>query len=189
VNNTKEFDAAFVKGHLIYLRAVRLSDVNENYYRWLNDPEVTTYLEIRHVPHSLENIKKYVEAMSDNPDEILLAICLKENGSHVGNIKLGPINWIHRFAEVSLVIGEKSIWSKGIGTEALRLLSRFAFDVLNLHKLRAGCYEGNIGSARAFLKADFVHEGTLKNQWYINGRYQDEIVFGLCQNVSNSSSG
>jgi ribosomal-protein-alanine N-acetyltransferase len=183
MNIVTEFDTAFIKGRQIYLRPVRLSDVNENYYQWLNDPEVTAYLEIRHVPHSLESIKRYVEAMGDNPNEILLAICLKENGRHVGNIKLGPINWIHRFAEVSLVVGEKSIWGKGIGTEALRLLSCFAFDVLNLHKLRSGCYEGNIGSAKAFLKADFVQEGILRNQWHINGRYQNEIVFGLCRNI------
>jgi RimJ/RimL family protein N-acetyltransferase len=86
---------------------------------------------------------------------------------------------------VSLVIGEKSIWGKGIGTEALRLMSRYAFDVLNLHKLRSGCYQENRGSAKAFLKAGFAEEGILKKHWYVNGRYQDEIVFGLCREDFN----
>jgi ribosomal-protein-alanine N-acetyltransferase len=176
-----EFQTAFIKGKQIYLREVRLSDIDENYYRWLNDPDVTHYLEVRHLPRSRENISKYVTAMDGNPDEILLAICLKDNGRHVGNIKLGPINWIHRFAEVSLVIGDKSIWRRGIATEAIFLISRYAFSVLNLHKLRAGCYEKNVGSAKAFLKVGFLQEGILKNHWYVNGSYQDEIVFGLCR--------
>ncbi|TSA38401.1 MAG: N-acetyltransferase [Porphyromonadaceae bacterium] len=168
-------------GERIYLREVRLSDVNENYYRWLNDPDVTRYLETRYIPRSLENIRQYVESMDVNPDEIFLAICLKENGMHVGNIKLGPINRIHRFADISLLIGEKSVWRQGIGTEAIRLLANFAFDVLNLNKLRSGCYEDNKGSMKAFLKAGFVQEGILRKQWQVNGIFQGEIVFGLCR--------
>ncbi len=174
-------DAAFIVGERIYLREVRLSDVNENYRRWVNDPEVTRFLEIRYVPHSLDNIRKYVEMMDGNPDEIFLAICLKDDGKHVGNIKLGPINRIHRFADVSLLIGEKSIWGRGVATEAIRLLARFAFDVLNLHKLKAGCYAENKGSAKAFLKAGFTPEGILRKQWQVNGEYQDELLFGLCR--------
>ena len=181
MNIDTEYHTAFIRGKQIYLREVRLSDVNENYYRWLNDPEVTRYLEVRFLPRSLENITKYVESMDGNADDVLLAICLKEGSRHMGNVRLGPVNWIHRFAEVSLLIGEKSMWRKGIGTEALCLMSRYAFDVLNLHKLRAGCYQENTGSAKAFLKAGFVQEGILKKHWYLNGRYQDEIVFGLCR--------
>ena len=175
------YDTAFIKGVQIYLREVQISDVNVNYYGWINDPEVTRYLEVRNIPQSPENIKKYVQAMDGNADEIFLAICLREDGHHVGNIKLGPINWLHRFAEVSLVIGEKQFWGKGIGTEAVRLVSHFAFDVLNLHKLKSGCYEENIGSTKAFLKAGFVQEGILKSQWYLNGRHRNEIVLGLCR--------
>lgn len=175
------YEAAFIAGEHIYLREVCVSDVNENYYRWLNDTEVTRYLETRYIPRSLENIRKYVESMDGNPDEIFLAICLNEDGMHVGNIKLGPINWIHRFADVSLLIGEKSAWGKGIGTEAICLLTRFAFEMLNLHKLRSGCYADNKGSAKAFLKAGFVEEGILRKQWQVAGTYQNEVIFGLCR--------
>lgn len=169
----------FIEGEKIYLREVRISDVNENYYDWLNDPEVNKYLETRYIPRSLQNIKEFVEKMDGNPDEIFLAICLKEDGRHIGNIKLGTINWIHRFADVSLLIGEKTYWGKGIGTEAIDILAGFAFNVLNLNKLRSGCYADNVGSARAFIKAGFIKEGTLKKQWMVNGIYQDELIFGL----------
>ena len=171
----------FIEGERIYLREVRLSDVNEDYYHWMNDPQVNGYLETRYIPQSVENIKGYVEKMDGNPDEIFLAICLKEDGQHIGNIKLGPINWIHRFADISLLIGEKSYWGQGIATEAIRILTDFAFNVLNLNKLKAGCYETNIGSAKAFTRGGFSQEGNLRNQWIVNGEYQDELVFGLCR--------
>ncbi len=179
VKDKKSTFRPFIEGKQIYLREVRISDVNENYCSWLNDPEVNRYLETRYIPRSLQNIKEFVEKMDENPDEIFLAICLKENDMHIGNIKLGPINWIHRFADISLLIGEKQCWGRGLATEAIKILSGFAFDVLNLNKLRSGCYAGNAGSAKAFLKAGFILEGTLKKQWMVNGTYQDELIFGL----------
>ncbi|MDQ7837900.1 MAG: GNAT family protein [Thermodesulfobacteriota bacterium] len=179
-DNKKALVSHFIDGKRIYLREVRLSDVGESYHRWLNDPDVNRYLETRYIPQSLEGIKRYVERMDGNTSEIFLAICLKENDKHIGNIKLGPINWIHRFADVSLLIGEKAYWGKGIATEAITILTAFAFDILNLHKLRAGCYAENIGSATAFMKAGFREEGILKKQRCVKGQFQDEMLFGLC---------
>ncbi len=169
----------FMEGKKIYLREVRLSDVNEHYYRWLNDPEVNRYLETRYSPQSIENIKKYVEKMDGKDDEIFLAICLKENDRHIGNIKLGPVNRIHGFADISLLIGERDYWGKGLATEAIALIVRYAFGTLNLHKLRAGCYSENYGSAKAFIKNGFEKEGLLKEQWAVNNARTDEILLGL----------
>ena len=105
---------------------------------------------------------------------------MKKKGQHIGNIKLGPINWIHRFGDISLLIGEKDCWVKGYASEAIALITSFAFNVLNLHKLRAGCYSNNLGSARAFEKVGYIREGLLKKQWLQNGEFQDEILLGLC---------
>ena len=169
----------FLTGERLYFREVRLSDVNENYYHWLNDPEVTQYLEVRYVPHSLDNIRDYVTAMDGKNDEIFLAICLKENDRHIGNIKLGPINTIHRCGDVSLLIGEKDCWGQGYATEAIRLLCRFAFGVRNLRKLNAGVYAANQGSKRAFEKAGFREEGRLRGQALVGGQPMDHILLGL----------
>ena len=169
----------FLTGEHLYLREVRLSDVNENYYRWLNDPEVTQYLEVRYVPHSLENIRAFVTAMDGKSDEIFMAICLRENDRHIGNIKLGPINAMHGCGDVSLLIGEKDCWGHGYATEAIRLCCRFAFAVRNLRKLNAGVYAANVGSKRAFEKAGFREEGRLRGQSMVAGRPMDHVLLGL----------
>ncbi len=169
----------FLEGERIYLREVRPSDVNEHYYRWMNDPEVTRFLESRFAPNSVEKLREYVVGKLGDRDNIFLAIILKEKDRHIGNIKLGPIQWIHRQADIGLLIGEKECWGKGYASEAIRLISDYAFYVLNLHKVTAGCYGSNEGSARAFQKAGFAVEGIRKEQFYSNGSYVDEILLRL----------
>ena len=169
----------FLEDGDLYLREVRLEDVNEKYYTWMNDPEVTQFLEIRFFPQSMENIETYVRKTSEKEDEIFFAICLKNDTKHIGNIKLGPINWIHRRAEVSLVIGDKSCWGKGYATKAISLISKYAFNKLNLHKLTAGYYKENIGSIKAFLKVGFKEEGVLKDEYFSNGIYIESVRLGL----------
>ncbi len=176
----------FIEGSRIYLREVRLSDVNDNYYQWMNDPEVTKYMEVRFLPQSMEEIKNYVEMRAANRDDPFFAICIKDElwfdkstpTNHIGNAKLGPINWIHRSADVSLFIGVKYLWHKGYGTEAIRLISEYAFNTLNLCKLKAGVYSENLGSYSEFKAAGFEIEGRLRKQVVCNGKRQDVILLG-----------
>ena len=76
----------FLEGDRLYLREVRLSDVNENYYGWMNDSQVTQYLESRFYPHSLESLNRYVADKLHDRDNVFLAIVLREKDRHIGNI-------------------------------------------------------------------------------------------------------
>lgn len=169
----------FIKGKRIYLREVRQSDVNELYYQWLNDPEVNRYLETRFVSRSLENIAEYVKKMDAKEDEPFFAICLNDTQEHIGNIKIGPINWQHKNADVSLFIGEKRLWGQGYASEAIALVTEFAFRRLNLNKLKAGCYTVNVASARAFEKCGYQREGLLRGHVIVDGRDMDVILLGI----------
>lgn len=173
----------FLLGERIYLREVRPSDVNDTYYRWMNDPEITQYLESRFYPNSTEALQEYVKDFQGNKDNIFFAIVLKENHMHIGNIKIGPINWFHRLADIGVMLGEKDSWGKGYASEAISLLSEHAFRTLNLHKLTAGCYKPNEGSLRAFEKAGFETEGVRKEHCFFNGKYVDAVLLGRVNSV------
>lgn len=169
----------YLEGERIYLREVRPSDVNENYYRWMNDPEIIRYLESRFYPSALESLHEYVVGKVGDRENVFFAIVLKDSDQHIGNIKLGPVNWIHRVADIGLMIGEKKAWGKGYATEAISLVTRYGFERLNLRKLTASCYDDNQGSARAFQKVGFFLEGARKQQCFSEGKYVDVILLGI----------
>lgn len=172
-------DKNFLENEHIYLRNVRLDDVNDSYYQWLNDPQVNQFLETRFVVQSKEKIAEFVASKDGNTNEVLLAICDKKHDLHIGNIKLGPINWHHRRADISLLIGNKGYWGKGIATQAIQLISQFAFQTLNLNKLMAGAYKNNIGSIKAFQKCGFNKEGEIEDYVLINNQGIAAVQLGL----------
>ncbi len=178
MKNGKKVCIPFVKGERIYLRELRISDVNRKYHQWMNDEEVTRFLESRFSPNSTEKLRTYVTDITKNKNYVFFAIVEKNSDRHIGNIKLGPINWIHRFGDIGIMLGDKSSHGKGYGTEAVELVTRFAFETLNLRKVTASCYSNNIGSIRIFQKSGFFEEGRRKEQYFSEGSYVDLVQFG-----------
>jgi len=166
-------------GKRLCLRDVRLSDAGGAYLQWMNDKEVLKYTESRFQPYSKERLCSYIETINKDSDFVFRAITLEESGRHIGNIKLGPIDWNHRFGDIGIIIGAKDCWGKGYAAESIRLLAEFAFTSLKLHKLTAGCYAVNSASVRAFEKAGFTKEGIRPSQYLSEGQYVDLVFMGL----------
>jgi len=161
------------------LRALEPSDLNATYLGWLNDPEVNRYLETRFLPQTMEALHNYWQAHRDDPASPWFAICLAADARHIGNIKLGPIHWQHRRADLSLFIGDRRCWGQGFASEAIARVRDWAFAELDLHKLSAGIYAGNLGSRRAFEKCGFELEGTLRHEVVCSGERLDIWRLGL----------
>lgn len=163
-------------GDRIYLKLLSVDDVTEDYLRWMQDPDILQYLESRWRPFTLEDLKSYVRAVNDGLNNFMFGIYLKADDRYIGNIKIGCVNQMHRYADVGLIIGDKSAWGKGFGMDAISLVTDYAFRELNLHKLIAGIYKDNIGSYKAFLNAGYRDIGILKEHRYCGGSYQDEYL-------------
>lgn len=161
----------------VSLRLVELADCSERYVAWLADPRVNEFLETRYAAQSLEDIKAFVSSMIDSPHSYLFAI-VDPGGRHVGNIKIGPVVTRHLYADVSYFVGERDAWGKGYGTSAVRIVTRFGFGRLGLHRCQAGLYESNIGSHRVLEKAGYVLDGRLAKQLRIVDRWEDHVWFG-----------
>ncbi|MCL6572209.1 MAG: GNAT family N-acetyltransferase, partial [Bacillus sp. (in: Bacteria)] len=72
-------------------------------------------------------------------------------------------------------------WGKGFGTECVALMSDFAFESLNLHKLHASVVDANIGSARILEKNGYLVEGNLRDHFCIDEKYYNALLFGKIQ--------
>jgi ribosomal-protein-alanine N-acetyltransferase len=160
---------------LIYLQEISPLDASDVYVKWLNDPEVNQYLEIRFDQQNLESISTFIANMIANENEHLFTVRLKKNDKHIGNIKIGAINNHHNVGGVSLFIGDKKYWGKGISSQAIQLISRYSFEKLGLRKLSAGAYEPNIGCIKSFLNSGYIYDGILAGHYTFNNQPCDLV--------------
>jgi [ribosomal protein S5]-alanine N-acetyltransferase len=168
------------KSNKIILRKLNLkSDISKKYKNWMNDFEVHKYTEQKYAKHSLANIRKFVQEKNNSKNEFLYGIFLKKNDSsiHIGNIKIGPINFIHKNAELSYFIGEKQLWGKGYTSLAIIEAVKIA-KKMGIKKLKAGCYEKNIGSKKVLEKNKFKLEGKLKSEYIFMKKRTSQYLFG-----------
>lgn len=168
-----------LESDIFYLRKISIDDCNENYLKWMNDPEINKYLESRFMTHTIDSLKDFVTSMNSSENNVLFAIIDKESDTHIGNIKLGNIHPVHKYADIGLIIGDKNYWGRGIATNAIKLVSEFAFEELNLRKVFAGVYENNIGSIRAFEKCGFKKAYVKKDNYFFEGKFINAFVFEL----------
>lgn len=163
----------------LLLRTLSTGDATSDYLNWLLDPQVNAFLEIRfNLPSTLAELSSFIEKIAVSSDSLLLGIYKKADLKHIGNIKLGPINPYHRCADLGFLIGDRSEWGKGYASSAIKIITDYAFNHLDLAKVTAGCYAQNEGSRRALLKAGFQQEGCQTLQWEANGIRQDGLLFG-----------
>ena len=162
------------------LKKLKISDVNFEYLSWMNDYEVTKFTEQKFKKHSLLDVKNFVKEKQISKEEFLYGIFIKEKSHsiHVGNIKLGPINKIHRTAEISYIIGNKKFWGKGLGTLSVKKIITLAKKKFKLKKLIAGCYQNNYGSINVLKKNLFKKEAELKSQIIFESKRISKLVFG-----------
>src|SRR5688572_28708640 len=110
-----------LEGPQVGLRELRESDASDAYASWLNDPVVNQYLETRSV--ALPELRNYIRAKAESPTALLFGIFWKENGKHIGNVKLEPIDRDKGEATMGILIGDKDYWGKGVATETTNLVS------------------------------------------------------------------
>jgi RimJ/RimL family protein N-acetyltransferase len=162
----------------LYIEEITLDDVTETYVSWLNDNAVNRYLETRFSEQNLQAVTQFVASMIASDTELLMAI-KKKDGSHIGNIKLGSINLVHKTGEVSYFIGDKSSWGKGFATEVVAALTGYAFNSLQLRYLKAGVYSENTVSAKVLEKVGYRKQGVLKQALILDGKENDHCLYTL----------
>ncbi|MBV9462886.1 MAG: GNAT family N-acetyltransferase [Verrucomicrobiae bacterium] len=171
-----------VVGRRVYLRPLTRADATPRYAAWLNDPEVNRFTESKYTRHTVATVRDYIESANRSASNFFFAIVERGTDRHVGNIKIDSTvnpHWDHLVGEVGLIIGEKDCWGRGYGSEAIELITRFAFDRLDLHKLTATCLAINPGSAHAFLKAGYTQEAVRPSNGVFEGKYVDLLLFGV----------
>ncbi|MDT7828218.1 GNAT family protein [Pricia sp. S334] len=156
----------------VQLRALKHSDVStmarlaNNKKIWNNVRDAFGH------PYTEKNAREFIEKQSQSDTEKVFAV--DYNGELCGLVGLILQKDVYRkSAEIGYWIGEP-FWGQGIATQAVGLLTRYAFDKLVLVRLYAGIFEYNVGSMRVLEKNEFVKEGISKKAVFKNGKFWDE---------------
>ena len=171
---------AIIYGDGIRLRAVERSDI-PSFLKWFNDPEVTFGLAAI-FPMSEAYEEKWFDKMIERPHEtqpLGIEILTNDEWKLIGNCGFFVFDKIAHSAEIGIVIGEKEYWGKGHGNKALKLILKHGFETLNLNRIALQVYALNERAIKAYNKAGFVLEGTMRDAVYRRGQYYDIHVMSV----------
>jgi RimJ/RimL family protein N-acetyltransferase len=166
-----------MQGKLVRLRAYEKSDADA-LFRWFSDEDVTRWLGPPNFP-SRAHQERFIELASASSDDAKYFAIETLDGKLVGDCGLRFIDWKSRKAEFFITIGEKEFWGKGLGSDALRIVSRLAFDKMNLNRLWLSVLVDNPRAVRCYEKCGFVREGLLRQESYVDGKYRDVLMMAL----------
>jgi RimJ/RimL family protein N-acetyltransferase len=169
----------FITGTQVYLRPLGREDLNGRYRAWLNDPEVMGYMETGIFPSTAEDLERFFREVTGTRNQVIMAVADKKTHQHIGNVKLGPIDWVHRRTTFGILIGEKKFWGKGVGAEATRLIVEYAFGRLNLNRVDLGVYAEHESAVRCYERVGFKIEGRMRQDFFHQGKYKDRLWMGL----------
>jgi RimJ/RimL family protein N-acetyltransferase len=133
-------------------------------------------------PLNVHLVKKQYEELQKEADKDRLfwwAVRLKADDRLIGWLKINNVEWQHGSAEMSLAIGAPADRNQGFGADVMRLALDYAFNEMNLHRLRAVVPGYNAGALRFFIRFGFVEEVRRREALLLHGQRHDELWLGL----------
>jgi len=169
-----------IVGERIVLREYRREDL-PHMRTWVNDERITHYLS--HIflpPQTVPMTEGFLErVLSGQHGNYHFVIADKETLGYIGQIDLFSVNAVNQTAELGIVIGSADQQNRGIGSEAIGLLLRFAFQSANLHRIDLWVDADNARGIRCYEKCGFVREGVRRQCYFKGGKFGDLVLMGM----------
>ena len=162
-------------GKKCFLSPITTADA-ETMCAWINDQKTAMLVgDEGHSTITAENIKKELQQMQERRAH-MYAIHDLESEKLIGRTLLMGVDAVNRTAMLGIIMGEKSYWGKGYGTEAVRLMLDFGFNGLNLHNINLGTYSFNVRAIRCYEKIGFKLIGR-RREARIIGNQKFDIIY------------
>lgn len=172
---------ALLQGEKVYLDAVRRDDLPQ-FTRWFGNLDLLMYLLTGSlVPKTEDDELEWFEHLRQKSNSYTFAIRLLKNDQLIGSIGLNTVEWRSRWSEVGIAVADPEYWGEGYGTDAMRIIVRYAFIELNLHRVELMVYSYNERGIGSYNKVGFKHEGTRRQAFFRDGQYHDIHVMALLQ--------
>jgi RimJ/RimL family protein N-acetyltransferase len=167
-----------LRGAKVGLRARRPDDVEVLHAELHDDPSVRVRTDPR--PWQPCTVDQSPFAVTEPKDDraVFSVVELTPDEPLAGAAVLWGIDQHNRFAHLGLSL-LPGFRGRGLSTDLVRVLCRYGFEFRNLHRLQIETLADNAGMIGAAMSAGFVHEGTLRSSGWVQGRFLDEVIYGL----------
>ena len=165
-----------LRGEHVYLRPLEPSDA-DLIHEWYLDARVLSWM--GETPISLAARRRRYEASIGADDAFRFVICRLDDDEPIGRTDLFDIDRYHGSAMFGITIGDPALWGHGYGTDAINALVDFAFGRLRLERLGLGTDPRNLRAQAAYAKAGFREEGRVRNAYFQDGAFIDEVRMSL----------
>lgn len=163
----------------IFLRPMTYEDTAD-IVEWRNREDVRRNFIYQEL-FTREGHEKWIHTMVETGRAVQMMICSVSDGKALGSVYVRDIDRQHRKAEYGIFIGQASARGRGAGTAAARLMLRYCFEELKLHKVFLRVYADNLQAVRSYEKAGFVREAYLREDVFVDGRYRDMILMAVLE--------
>ena len=167
-----------IKGRVVTLRAIEEKDM-DLLKDMLNDGEIEKLVGGWAFPISSYQQRKWYEGSINNDKNVRLIIETEEDGA-IGLATIVNIDWKNRVAFHGIKLANKKYRARGIGTDSVMAIMRYAFEELQLNRLDGAIIEYNEGSKKLYCeKCGWKVEGIQRKKIFKSGQYYDRIMVGV----------
>lgn len=179
INNSSFDSFPELRSKRLVFRKIDLEDVEE-IFKIYSDPEVAKYdwyNPIENIEDAISIINGYQKDFQDR-EEITWGIARKSDNKIIGYCCLGDFNNNSRRSEIGYgIMGDQ--WNKGYGTEAVKTIVKFGFEIMNLNRIEATVTLGNHGSIKVLKKSKFTSEGIFRQRTFMKGEFVDDVILAI----------
>lgn len=158
----------------LVLRPILRSDL-EKLNKWKNDEEVFMFLGGGFSPQSIDQQVIWIDKII-NIDDKDKRFIIEIDSEAIGVIGLYNIHNIYQNCEIGIYIGEKDFQGKGYAKDAYNLIEKYAFDYLNMRKIKIFAVDDNSKAIKFWHKLGFKTVGSLEEERYIKGEFRDLVI-------------
>jgi len=176
-----------IQGNKINLTKVERENI-EQLREWRNDPALRRYFREHRELNRDNQVAWYESRVLGDSNQYNFEVRVNEGGKLIGHCGLYYINWVSRTAEFGIYLGDLSYRNGGYGSDTLRTLISYGFNDLNMNRIWCEVYDNN-KALDVYRHIGFKHEGTLRENYYNEGKYWDAHLLGMLKSEYESAYG
>ena len=168
-----------ILGEKVLLRAIEERD-RDMFLELINDPDIERMIGGKSFPVSLIEQEEWIIKQSGSKSDLRCVVVLRDNEKQgLGTIILSNLDYKNGVCQVHIKMTKSEGQGKGYGTDALKTITKYAFNELRLNCIYADVLSYNSISQHLFEKCGYKKDGVLRSRVYKNGRYADVFSYSI----------